>query len=105
MTKVNYPWALLSSILAEAEDYVGTEAVHMTQLASSFTVVNHRVIGASSSVRGGVSGRQSLVRPAELVATGTRPNPARVGLGRLGSSEHLGGSPVLNFAEYLDIAK
>jgi hypothetical protein len=41
----------LWSILAEAKEYVGTEAVHMTQLASSFTVVNHLVIRASSGVR------------------------------------------------------
>jgi hypothetical protein len=44
MTKVNYPCGWLSSILTGAEEHVGTEAAHMTQPASSFTVVNDRVV-------------------------------------------------------------
>jgi hypothetical protein len=44
MTKVNYPWGWLSSILDKSRRVRRTQAAHMTQPASSFTVVNGRVV-------------------------------------------------------------
>jgi hypothetical protein len=71
----------------------------MTRLASSFTVVNHRVIRASSTC---AWWREWQAKSCSACGTRRDRNTAKPGprgLGRLESSEHLSASPVLNFAE------
>jgi len=108
MTKVNYPCGWLASILnSEQKKHIGTEAAHMAQRASSFTVVNDRVVfdnGISKRWRCPICAwwREWQVKSCSACGTHRDTSTAKTrprGSKKVGISRPLRGSPLLGSAE------